>query len=115
MIVRDQPVGFSQSGATRLGIYRLVPTAARNDRRLARNALHGEVVVRAYSAEDARLVATEAELASRRAERRPGAADKSPFRDESLYAVVEVPGVAFLRPGKRGLIAGHIAGKPVAG
>lgn len=115
MIGRDRPDGERQSGATQLGIYRLVPTAARNDRRLARDALHGEVVVRAYSAEDARLVAIEAEFACRRAERRPGASDDSPFRDESLYAVVEVPGAAFLRPGKRGLIAGRFADKPVAG
>lgn len=94
-------------GAGRLAIFRLVPTASRNDRRQARDAFHGEVVVRAHSAEDARRVATEAE-----AEHREGG--ESLFRDADCYTVIEVPGVDFLRSGKRGLIAGRFA-KPVAG
>ncbi|HET7715561.1 MAG TPA: hypothetical protein VFK86_08020 [Bauldia sp.] len=91
----------------RLAIFRLVPTASRNDRRQARGAFHGEVVVRAYSAEDARTVACEAEMAA-------GEGDPngdSPFRDADRYTVIEVPGVDFLRSGKRGLIAGRFAAK----
>lgn len=96
----------------RLAIFRLVPTTARHDRRFARDALHGEVVVRAYSAADARRVASDAETA---AQADAPAAAGSPFQDEALYAVIEVPGVDFLRGGKRGLIAGRLAGKPLAG
>jgi hypothetical protein len=95
-------------GAARLAIFRLVPTASRTDRRHARDAFHGEVVVRAWSAGDARRVASDAELASTAGET---AAEDSPFQDETLYAVIEVPGVDFLCAGKRGLIAGRFASK----
>lgn len=108
----DRSEGKSGDEAARLAIFRLVPTTARHDRRFARDALHGEVVVRAFSAEDARHVASDAELEFQA----PGAsAVDSPFHDEALYAVIEVPGVDFLRGGKRGLIAGRFAPKPVAG
>jgi hypothetical protein len=46
---------------------------------------------------------------------RHAAPGDSPFRDEALYTVIEVSGVEFLRSGKRGLIAGRITEKPVAG
>jgi hypothetical protein len=36
------------------------------------------------------------------------------FGDPELYTVIEVPGVDFLRSGKRGLIAGRFAAKPAA-
>jgi predicted dinucleotide-binding enzyme len=98
--------------AARLAIFRLVPTTARHDRRFARDALHGEVVVRAFSVEDARQVASDAESEFQAA---GASASDSPFHDETLYAVIEVPGVDFLRGGKRGLIAGRFASKPVAG
>jgi hypothetical protein len=38
----------------------------------------------------------------------------SPFRDEELYTVIEIPGVGFLCSGERGLIAGRFAAKHVA-
>lgn len=114
MMATDRPDRGGEGEAARLAIFRLVPTAARDDRRFARDALHGEVVVRAHSVEDARRVATEAELASR-GEAGSAASDDSPFRDESLYTVIEVPGVEFLRSGERGLIAGRFADKPVPG
>ena len=104
----DRSEGSGGDEAPRLAIFRLVPTTARHDRRFARDALHGEVVVRAFSAEDARRVASDAELEFQAA----GAmAADSPFHDEALYAVIEVPGVDFLRGGKRGLIAGRFAPK----
>jgi hypothetical protein len=87
-----------------LAIYRLVPTAAGRDGSPAA-AFHGEVVVRARSPEDARLVATEADRNS------PGGragGEPSPFGDDRLYAVVEVPGAAFLRVGPRGLVSGRL-------
>jgi hypothetical protein len=109
MTLMDQP-GLDRPGdGARLAIYRLVPTPARNDRRFARDALHGEVVVRAYSPDDARRVAAEAER-SAQAEAHDG---ESPFADLTLYTVIEVPGVDFLRSGTRGLIAGRFADKPV--
>ncbi len=112
----DRSDGRGDAGeASRLAIFRLVPTAARNDRRFARDALHGEVVVRARSAEDARLVASEAEIASRQGAAGSRGADGSPFHDATLYAVIEVRGVDFLRAGKRGLVAGRFAARPVAG
>lgn len=102
----------SEIGAgARLGIYRLVPTAARNDRRFARDAFHGEIVVRAFSPADARIVASEAEAACLE----EGASADSPFRDPALYTVIEVPAVGFLRPGKRGVVTGRFVARPVAG
>jgi hypothetical protein len=111
MSVVDRSEGQGGAGTARLAIFRLVPTTARHDRRFARDALHGEVVVRAMSPEDARRVASDAELKFQA----PGAsAADSPFQDETLYAVIEVPGVDFLRGGERGLIAGRFAPKPAA-
>lgn len=116
MTALDHPGGGGGRGETqRLAIFRLVPTAARDDRRFARDALHGELVVRARSIEDARAVAIEAEQASRGGGARPAVSKDSPFRDETLYTVIEVSGVEFLKSGKRGLIAGRFAEKPVAG
>ena len=109
----DRPERNSGGIAARLAIFRLVPTASRNGRRKARGAFHGEVVVRAHSVEDARVVACEAERSSGEYDERD--VDDSPFRDAELYTVIEVPGVDFLHSGKRGLIAGRFAAKPVAG
>ena len=111
MTLLDRPEGGKATESARLAIYRLVPTPARSDRRFARDALHGEVVVRARSPDDARQVATEAEKAARMLD--GSEAGDSPFRDSSLYTVIEVPGVDFLRSGKRGLIAGRFAEKPL--
>jgi hypothetical protein len=111
MSVVDRSEERGGDGAPRLAIFRLVPTTARDDRRFARDALHGEVVVRAFSAKDARRVAADAEQASHPEE---ATSADSPFHDETLYAVIEVPGVDFLRGGKRGLIAGRLAPKPAA-
>lgn len=110
MSVVDRSEGRGREQAARLAIFRLVPTTARRDRRFARDALHGEVVVRAFSVEDARQVAADAELECQAA---GATAADSPFHDETLYAVIEVPGVDFLRGGKRGLIAGRFAPKSV--
>ena len=108
----DRSEGSGGDETPRLAIFRLVPTTARHDRRFARDALHGEVVVRAFSADDARQVASDAELECQAS---GATAADSPFHDETLYAVIEVPGVDFLRGGKRGLIAGRFAPKPLAG
>ncbi len=105
----DRPESKNEGGTARLVIFRLVPTASRDNRRKARDAFHGEVVVRAHSAEDARAVACEAEMSSEDG----NTDDRSPFRDPEAYTVIEVRGVDFLYSGKRGLIAGRM--KPEAG
>jgi hypothetical protein len=94
-----------------LSIYRLIPTATRSDRRFARDAFHGEIVVRACSPSDARRVASEAEAASLEGPPPEG----SPFHDPTLYSVIEVAGAGLLRPGKRGVVTGRFSAKPVAG
>jgi hypothetical protein len=94
-----------------LSIYRLIPTAARSDRRFARDALHGEIVVRACSPSDARNVASEAEAAALEGSP-PGG---SPFNDATLYTVIEVAGAGLLRPGRRGVVTGRFAVKTAAG
>lgn len=97
-----RPSSADAAGA-RLGVFRLVPTARRDDRRFARDAFHGELVVRAYSADDARAVAREAEAAALAVE----PPERSPFGNPALYTVIEVAGVDFLRGGKRGVITGR--------
>ena len=93
----------STSDMPQLAVFRLVPTAQRDDRRFARDAFHGEIVVRALSADDARDVAAAAEAVALDGPPPSG----SPFRDPALYTVIEVPGAGFMRPGARGLIAGR--------
>lgn len=109
----DRPESKNEGGTARLVIFRLVPTASRDNRRKARDAFHGEVVVRAHSAEDARAVACEAEMSSEDGDA-ADTDDCSPFRDPEAYTVIEVRGVDFLNSGKRGLIAGRLA-KPADG
>ncbi len=105
-----KPEQETDSGAG-LSVFRLVPTARREDRRFARDAFHGEVVVRASSEADARKVAAEAE-----AEALPESPrERSPFTDASLYTVIAVPGAPFLRGGRRGLIAGRFNPSKVGG
>jgi hypothetical protein len=112
MNVMDRPDDGSWDDAARLAIFRLVPTPLRNDRRFARDAFHGEVVVRARSPEDAREVASEAARAAGDGGAEPGGDEDSPFRDDTLYTVIEITGVDFLCSGQRGLIAGRFAAKP---
>lgn len=76
-----------------LGLYRLVPVAAADDPNWGKAPSHGEVVVRAYSHADARIVAAEAEGDFPESSAKPGdgnsTAFASAFRDDKLYTVVE--------------------------
>ncbi|MGV1759900.1 hypothetical protein ACQZ6F_26515 [Rhizobium sp. A22-96] len=92
-------------------LYRLVPTAADNDPNWLGGKSHGEVLVAARTAGDARVVAAERELDFMEIDAVP-AEDKttkmaSVFRNEKLYTVIEV------NNGKqyhhRGVIAGTIS------
>ncbi|MFS8047603.1 hypothetical protein [Rhizobium sp. BR 314] len=78
----------------RLKLYRLVPIAADDDPNWLGAKSHGEVLVAARTAGDARIVATERELDFMDIDAAP-AEDKttkmaSVFRNEKLYTVIEV-------------------------
>ncbi len=78
----------------RLKLYRLVPIAAVDDPNWLGASSHGEILVAARTAGDARIVATERELDFMDIDAAP-AEDKttkmaSVFRNEKLYTVIEV-------------------------
>lgn len=95
----------------RLKLYRLVPVAADNDPNWLGGKSHGEVLVAARTAGDARIVAAERELDFMDIDAAP-AEDKttkmaSVFRNEKLYTVIEVDnGKQYYR---RGVIDGSIS------
>ncbi|POF29414.1 hypothetical protein [Roseibium marinum] len=94
-------------------IYKLTPVAAEWDPNwdLAEN--QGEVIVRAQSPADARVVASEAEPDFLDSGGKPAEGsstrDASAFRDEKLYAVAEIDSSGFPAEGPRELLAGSIA------
>jgi hypothetical protein len=93
-----------------LKLYRLVPIAAPGDPNWDNAPSHGEVVVAARTAGDARIVAAEAELDFLEIDSSP-AEDKSTlmasaFRNEKLYTVIEELPRTHLS--KRGVVSGRI-------
>lgn len=96
-----------------LGVYRLIPRAAPDDAGWDLAPNHGEVVVRAYSPADARVVAAEAEGDFPEAGAKPGdgvrTAPASAFRDIRLYSVVEEASGHFATDGERGVLGGRLA------
>ena len=96
-----------------LRIYRLIPRAAPDDGAWDLAPNQGEVVARAYSPADARLVAAEAEGDFPEMNARPGdgvrTAPASAFRDGRLYAVVEEASEHFAREGARRILGGRVA------
>lgn len=94
----------------RLALYRLVPIAAANDPNWDHASNQGEVVVRAYSSGDARIVAEEAELDFLDTKAAPGDGNStkmaSAFRDNKLYTVVDEPEGAATADGPRGVVSG---------
>ncbi len=95
-----------------LRVFRLIPVAPpeANGWDLASN--QGEVVVRAFSPADARIVAAAAEPDFSDISAKPGdgvsTAPASAFRDIGLYTVVEESGDRYPRDGERGVIAGTV-------
>lgn len=92
-----------------LGLYRLKPVAQPDDPSWDISPNHGEVVVRARSAADARLVAAEAELDAPDLNEKPSHGTStdfaSSFRNERLYTVVEEPDDAgAAEPAPRGVV-----------
>jgi hypothetical protein len=95
-------------------IYRLTPTARPDDTNWDRTANRGEVVVRARSSGDARVVASEGE--ARAMGKDPTLATTqmlaSAFRDSHLYAVHRVSDAQYPALGPREVLeAGFLADK----
>lgn len=93
-------------------IYRLVPDAIETDPNWDLAELVGEVVVRAFSPADARIVAAEAEVDFLDVPAKPGdgvsTSFASAFRDNKLYRVVEDDTSAFPRQGPRAVLSGLV-------
>lgn len=122
---RDWSVGFDEnaprqdrepvrnySDTERLKLFRLVPVAAATDTNWDIAPNQGEVVVRARSSGDARVVAAEAELDYTEIDALPGdgnsTTSSSAFRNEKLYTVVDETDPAYAVDGPRGVVAGTV-------
>lgn len=96
----------------RLKIYRLVPIAAPDDPNWQNSSGHGEVVVRARTAGDARIVASAAELDFTEIDALPSEGNStemaSAFRSEKLYTVIEDESGNYEADGPRGVVAGRV-------
>lgn len=97
-----------------LKLYRLIPVARAGDPNWNSAENQGEVVVRAFSAADARVTAAEAELDFTEIDAAPAEGnstrDASAFRNERLYAVVEMLDQRGLAAeGPRGVVDGTVS------
>jgi hypothetical protein len=99
-------------------IYRLVPTAPADDPQWMDRPPQGEVVVRALTTGDARLVASEAELDFTDTDAKPAEGNStemaSAFRSEKLYTVIEDESGRFPADGPRGVLDGSIRRDTIA-
>lgn len=125
-VVPDSSVGFDKtaprqdteasvadySDPEQLKLYRLVPVAAASDLNWDLAPNQGEVVVRARSSGDARVVAAEAELDYLEIDALPGdgnsTTSSSAFRNEKLYTVVDESDPAYPVAGPREVVAGSV-------
>lgn len=89
-----------------MAVYRLVPSAAPHDLGWKRAANRGEVVVRARSSGDARVVAAQAECETGRAGLFTTRMKASAFMDEKLYAVRRAPPGRHAGDGPRQVLEG---------
>ncbi|WP_011580858.1 MULTISPECIES: hypothetical protein [Chelativorans] len=100
-----------------LKIYRLVPDAAETDPNWDLAEPAGEVVVRARSEADARILATEAEVDFLDTQAKPGdgvsTSFASAFRDQRLYRVVEDDSGSFPVEGPRQVLSGLSRRDPI--
>lgn len=105
--------GFS---SMKTAIFKLRPAAADYDPNWDRADSHGEVIVRALSPADARIVASEAEDDFMETDAKPGDGVStrfaSAFRDEKLYEVLEMADAAHAAEGPRAVLEGKI-GNPL--
>jgi hypothetical protein len=95
-----------------LKIFRLVPSASSDDPGWQNSPSHGEVVVRALTTGDARLVASDAELDFTEIDAAPAEGNStreaSAFRNEKLYTVMEDTSGRFDAAGSRGIVEGLV-------
>ncbi|WP_313522990.1 hypothetical protein [Shinella sp.] len=93
-------------------LYRLIPIAAETDTNWDLAPNQGEVVVRARSSGDARVVAAEAELDFMEIDALPGdgnsTTSSSAFRNEKLYTVVDETNGTYPLDGPREVVAGTV-------
>ncbi|MBW6421905.1 hypothetical protein KX729_10660 [Rhizobium sp. XQZ8] len=96
----------------RLKIYRLVPIARAKDPNWQNATSHGEVIVRAKTAGDARIVACQAELDFMEIDAAPWEGTStdmaSAFRSDKLYSVIEDNSGRFVPNGPREVIGGRV-------
>lgn len=108
---REGPV-TDYSDTEQLKLYRLIPVAAATDTNWDLAPNQGEVVVRARSSGDARVVAAEAELDYLEIDALPGdgnsTTSSSAFRNEKLYTVVDEADPAYPLEGPREVVAGKV-------
>lgn len=108
---RETPVA-DYSDVEQLKLYRLVPVAAASDTNWDNAPNQGEVVVRARSSGDARVVAAEAELDFTEIDALPGdgnsTTSSSAFRNEKLYTVIDETDPSYSADGPRGVVDGTV-------
>lgn len=110
---QDMPAPVADySDTEQLKLYRLVPVASATDTNWDIAPNQGEVVVRARSSGDARVVAAEAELDYMEVDALPGdgnsTTSSSAFRNEKLYTVVDESDPAYPVDGPREVVAGTV-------
>ena len=95
-----------------LKIYRLVPIASPDDPQWQNSPSQGEVVVRARTTGDARIVASEAELDFTDIDALPAEGNStdmaSAFRSEKLYTVILDESGRFSAEGQRAVLDGLV-------
>jgi hypothetical protein len=110
---QDMPTPVpNYSDPEELKLFRLVPIASAADTNWDIAPNHGEVVVRARSSGDARVVAAEAELDYMEIDALPGdgnsTTSSSAFRNEKLYTVVDERNHSYSVDGPREVVAGTV-------
>ena len=93
-----------------LRLFRLTPSASLSDPRWLDQQIPGEIIVRAHSPADARIVASQAEIDFPDINAKPshgiGTRFASCFRDEKLYSVEEMQSDALSSDGPREIVSG---------
>lgn len=110
---QDMPTPVpNHSDPEELKLFRLVPIASGTDTNWDIAPNHGEVVVRARSSGDARVVAAQAELDYMEIDALPGdgnsTTSSSAFRNEKLYTVVNERNPSYSVDGPREVVAGTV-------
>jgi hypothetical protein len=104
------------AGNPKTSVYRMLPAADNSDPRWDVSPGHGEVLVRACSPADARIIAAESEADFAALDARPSRGvvtrHASAFRDLLLYHVEEDASGSYPADGPRGVLS--VGGKPLS-